>query len=239
MKPIRFLPALLFLVNIVLGAGLTITIDSTTQPGAQQRAIPTLANEQRTILLIVVDKLGKDANLAAVWTLIYAPTLRSPTWIPIYPALPPANLTYADQLFSTFHLVKGNHPDPAFLDLLRQHNLAWSGYIVLDGEAILETMAYFDIPTRPRNQTEWLTLISVYPQGYEAALHNQIDVLNSICTSAAAQTVNFDLLKLFPRLRKHLQADIDLNLAFSEWEQFFSSENDLKCQFPNTPEYLP
>jgi hypothetical protein len=239
MKPIRFLPALLFLINVVFGAGLGFSLSPRSGQATQHHAIPTLANDQRTILMIVVDKLGKDANLVAAWTLIYAPNLRRPAWIPIYPTLPQADLAYAEQLIGAFHLTKNNHPDPAFLDLLRQNNLAWSGYIIIDGEAILNTMEFFDISTRPRSLAEWQMLSSTRPQGHETALRNQIALLDSICTSAAVQPSGFDLIKLYPRLRKHTQADIDLRLAFSEWKQFFYPGNDLQCQFPTLPDNLP
>jgi hypothetical protein len=239
MKPIRFIPILFFLVNITVGASLGVLFSPHNQKTTQQSAIPTLANEQRTILLIVVDHLEEDASLVAAWTLIYAPNLRSPIWIPLYPALPTTDLAHADEILAAFHLTSDNRPDPAFLGLLRQNNLAWSGYVVLDGEAILEAMKFFDIATRPHSVAEWLALTSTHQQGHEAALHNQTALLDSICVSAAAQQHSFDLIKLYSRLRKHTQADIDLRLAFSEWKQFFYPGSDLKCQFPALPNELP
>jgi hypothetical protein len=232
MKPIRLLPFFFFLINALFGIALGSSFSLCQAESTPGRAMPTLANAQRTILLLVVDRLKPEAKLVAAWTLIYAPELRSPAWIPLYPALPSSDPAYAEELFQSFSLTQDIQPDPAFLDTLRQHNLAWSGYIVLDGDAILETMKFFDIPTRPRNLTDWLMLSSTRPQGHDAALRNQIVLLDSICTSAAAQPNPFDLLKLYPRLRKHLKSDLDLRLAFSEWKQFFYPGADLQCQFP-------
>ncbi|MFZ6030985.1 MAG: hypothetical protein ACOYYS_25030 [Chloroflexota bacterium] len=229
MKPIRILPAVLFVLSLLLGIGLG-TLLSPSRAEADNHPLFTLANEQRTILLILVDRLKVDASLTGIWTLIYAPSYRVPTWIPVYPAPPSGNTQYADQLAAAFRLTNDLRPTPAFLDLLSQQNLVWSGYIVADTNTIRSTLEFFGL-SNPSTAAQ-LAAASNPAQDRNLALYNQASLFNSLCEATAAQPADFDLLELYVRVRKYTRTDFNLYLTFTEWKDFFHSGQHPSCQFP-------
>jgi hypothetical protein len=228
MKTIRILPALLFLSNLFLGTLMGLWLRPFPPPQSGQPLV-TLANQQRTILLILVDQMDSQAALVGLWTLIYAPTMRTPTWIPLYPAITSAGAASADELAAHFQLSADLQPSASFLQRLSQTNLAWSGYVVLDGEALAEAMQFFKAPYRP---AEWPTMAFAPTQGHPNALAYQYHLLDALCQAAASPAHDRSLNHLYPLLRKHARASFDLSLAFIEWAELFKLDETFSCYFP-------
>lgn len=232
MKIIRLTPLFVFFFCMALGTIIGANLNP-FQSNLKTHHITTLANDQRTVLLIFVNRLEEDALLIGVWTLIYGDDFRNPIWIPIYPALPSVDPKRADELAKTFQLDNNIQPDPAFFALLRERNLAWSGYIILDGEAAITTMRFFNVPSRPISSTEWLSIVSIKKQDPQIALANQTALIQSICNSAAVHSSDYNLLYLYKYIGKHVHSDLDLSQAFSEWRQFLRPGKPLTCRFPS------
>ncbi|RPI35044.1 MAG: hypothetical protein EHM70_00880 [Chloroflexota bacterium] len=108
--------------------------------------MPTLANGQRSVLIVVTDRVNTpNPRLLSAWLIVYVPTEPRLTYLPIYPAEAETDW----QLSKSFHLNKQRGPGgeisihKSFLDVLQERDLWWSGYLVLDRDTIAEIGEYF------------------------------------------------------------------------------------------------
>jgi len=219
MNRLRFLPLFFFFISLIPGLYLGSLLTPLRESAASS-AIPhpmiVLANEQRNILIISVDRLQSARyQLRGIWEAIYAPNYPSITWVPIYPAVLGSDPSKNEELLRTFRLTPELHLDPSFVRYLHQRNFQWSGYLILDEVAIFEILQAFNINS----------VVDLSPT-------NQIKSIQSFCNSVTRLDKQPSLLDLYNRLSGHMVTDIRADEAFAEWQILLNHGGERFCEFP-------
>jgi hypothetical protein len=139
------------------GASLGIAIPNTLfrEQHRHQVTFATLPNGQRSVLFVAVDKLKTSRPaLKGVWLILYLPDDPRITLLPIYPTLQ-KNGQWKDSDFENAFQIHTNQGKPylssAFLQVLKDKGLWWSGYLLIDEHALGKIASYVD-ETQAHNQ---------------------------------------------------------------------------------------
>jgi hypothetical protein len=219
-------------------------LEQTTAPG---QSIPALANGQRSLLLISVDRLDeRKPRLTGVWVVLYVPSDARLTLLPIFPALSAKGTT--DELARTFSIYKeADAPrlNPAFVESVKQHIPWWSGFILMDEIALAEIIDVWVGPagisarsTASSGKQYASQLISDLPRVWDdpySALFGQASLYQEICWGVAWAENGFHASQLQERIHlfeKHLSTDLDPLLVLSELQNLRGQGGSLICEFP-------
>jgi hypothetical protein len=257
MKKLGSLPYLaIFLANLLVGylggsrvlpekpGDTALPLEQTTAPG---QSIPALANGQRSLLLISVDKLDeRKPRLTSVWVVLYVPSDARLTLLPIFPALSAKDTL--DELTRNFSIHKeADSPrlNPAFEESVRQHIPWWSGFILMDEIALAEIIDIWvgstgvSAGSNPSSGKQFGSqLISELPRAWDdpySALYSQASLYQEICWGVAWAENGFHASQLQERItlfEKHLSTDLDPLLILSELQNLRGQGGSLMCEFP-------
>ncbi len=102
-------------------------------------------NHQRNILLIGIDSFqAEEPRLEGVWMVLYLRDLPHFMLVPVYPNRTPGeqNSAVVDQnLAHLFTLEDNQTPGNLFFQALKDKELWWNGYLILDRAALSEIIA--------------------------------------------------------------------------------------------------
>jgi hypothetical protein len=253
MKYLRCVPYLaIFLANLLIGylGGLRVL------PASQMEAvsmaisdsvianapIPSLANGQRSLLLITVDRLeAPQPHLTGIWLVLYIPSDPRLTFLPIYPTPPMKD--GGKELTDAFRLNNNGSftsPDALFLDLIRKHVPWWSGYILLDESAMVEVV---DIMTKGEmasknsdsNQySQGMSELSIDRDPY-SALFGQASLYQDICWGVAWMESGTELAELrnhFALEEGHFSTDLLPDQILADLQNLRGQGGSIVCEFP-------
>jgi hypothetical protein len=262
MKKLRSLPYLvIFLLNLLIGflGGSQVLPERTgkaypifVQTAGMDSPIPALANGQRSILLITVDKLeARKPRLTGVWAILYVPTNPRVTLLPIYPALNQKET--GEELANSFRIQQSaGSPslDPAFISLIQEQIPWWSGYILVDQTALAEVVDLWVYPPglgrniSPSNagsrsaDHSGSQLVSDIPKVWEdpySALFSQASLYQELCWGVAWAGAGLDASQTQEALagiRKHFSTDLDPEIFVKEIQNLREQGGSLVCEFP-------
>jgi hypothetical protein len=204
-----------------------------------QNSIETMNNGQRSILLINATSLNKpNPHLESIWLATYFTSDTTIQLLPIYPAVTSAMTVFEQELALTFGLDKQNGAlvlDQDFMDILKNDNYWWSGYIVVDEVAMAGLFNLLGgIELNGRNFTgeqaaEKFPVVQGDPQ---KATSSQIAILQSACHKIQEITPNPDLPQLSSLLPPHILTDLDSSQLQTEMQSFYSNHRKPTCRFP-------
>jgi hypothetical protein len=182
----------------------------------EQSSISALSNGQRTFLVITVNSLKQtDPQLESIWLASYLPDNPNIQLLPVYSSTDEIPTRIKQQLASTFSL--NNHAgitllDRDFLDLLEANNYWWSGYIVLDEQALQ------DLAT------------AIF--GQEGTEISPDILLLSACQYLTANRTNNSASQLAALISQRAASDLEPVLLQQEIKRLFSGKRPLTCSFP-------
>ena len=242
----------IFLTNLLIGylGGLRVLPTSLekvasiakSEPVFADTPIPSLANGQRSLLLITVDQLeARQPQLTGIWLVLYVPSDPRLTLLPIYPALSMKDA--GNELSDAFRLQnKAGHlsPDPQFLDLVRAHVPWWSGYILLDEAAIAEVidfMVNFEKASKspdPNHFSQVMSDLSIWEDPY-AALFGQASLYQEMCWGLAWMESGTALAQIQDRFALkagHFSTDLIPDQILAELQNLRGQAGSIVCEFP-------
>jgi hypothetical protein len=181
-----------------------------------QASIPILNNGQRSFLVILASELGKsNSHLESIWLASYLPTEPDIHLLPIYPSDGAAISDFGQRLVNEFKLSKQNGNvllSQDFLDLLKEHNYWWSGYIVLDKQAL---------------QNISTTVQEAYGEYAQEGM-----ILRSACQRLALNSSGDGLTQLVSLIPQKAITDLDPKLLEQELEELLSGKQPIHCSLP-------
>jgi len=215
----------------------TVTVNGETSES--QKAIDTMQNGQRSILLITATSINTtNPHLESIWLATY---LSSDTAIQLLPIFPDGN-----KLASSFELelnrsfdiqaVDDNLSlDPGFINVLKEHNYWWSGYILLDEVSLAKAfnlLGGIELNGRTLTGTQVLQSLPVSADDPQNAYSTQIAILQSVCHKILRTPAGLDVSQIISLLPNHILTDLDSSQLQTELDSLNSGEHTLTCRFP-------
>lgn len=260
MKKLRILPYLIiFSLNLLVGflggskvlpekAGKAYPVIE--QTAAMSDSIPAMANGQRSILLVTVDKLDAlHPRLTGVWAVLYVPANPRLTLLPIFPAFSAGS---GEQLVNSFGIQQeagSRKLDPAFLSLVEEQIPWWSGYILLDQAALAEVVdLWVYSPANPSDSSPLGSsaplekygsrVVSGLPNAQDdpySALFSQASLYQELCWGLAWSETGSEgsqARERITRIKNHFSTDLDLETILTEIQDLRGLGGSLVCEFP-------
>jgi hypothetical protein len=249
MKNHSLLYFLIFICSLMLGYSISIRFYPTTldirpstlhlAASGNQNPIETMKTGQRSMLLISATAIDMaHTELKGIWLASYFTTDTTIQLLPIYPTGNPLHTNFEQQLTQSFGFVKRNKTlvvNQTFINLLKNENYWWSGYIVFDESAMKQisnlingnNLALNTLTDRTGVEESSNTVLDS-----QAAFATQIALLQSVCQKFREISVNAGLLSLYSKLPKHTVTDMDPSQLQDEVQSFFSQERKPTCRFP-------
>jgi hypothetical protein len=211
---------------------------ASTDRSAARQSIP---DRQRNVLLIGVDSFqAEEPRLEGVWMILYLRDTPHFMLVPVYPsqmqdedhsALVDYNLA---RLFS---LEDGQTPNTMFLQALRDKQLLWNGYIVLDKSALVEILAMTSFENKITSQGQQPSAINLadIEEAPMRALLEQAQLAQELCRNSGAMIVSDK--NRFPGLlaqaSAHIRTDLDLAELAGEVVAALRYGGGISCEFPS------
>lgn len=102
----------------------------------ESRPLAILQNGQRNILMVLVDNLSSpQPQLKSLWLILYMPQSPIVTLMPVFPSAMNVESDSNEELYQNFSITPAHSGlvlEQAFLDILAEKELTWSGYVILD-----------------------------------------------------------------------------------------------------------
>lgn len=204
---------------------------------------------QRTILIIGIDDLrARHPQLISVWMAFYLLDTPHFMLVPIYPSTSSVGLTQPildDTLASLFRIDTGSSPGVEFIQALQAKDLWWTGYILLDRDA-LESIRKFAEGNTSRSKQNHILAPSSIPdprQNLKAALMGQTRFAQDLCRSSSglSSMESGQVVGLIKRLSSHFMTDLDLVQVMNEIQTALKNGGGISCEFPSleTPSAQP
>lgn len=202
-------------------------------------SIASLDNGQRSILLISTTSINTPRpHLESIWLATYFASDTTIRLLPIFPTGKPQAADFEQRLDISFNVEQGNGERVLaqdFLDVLKNDNYWWSGYIVVDEVALtrmLNLMGGIELYGRTLSGEQTVNDLSNTSVGSPAAYSSQVAVLQSACRKFQEMPANVDTLQLITLLSNHIYTDLDSNQLQSEMQSLFSNQRKPTCRFP-------
>jgi hypothetical protein len=239
---------LLFIGFLVIGysvstllyrANYTGTAVAQTNSAQRYPSIQTLENGQRSILLVVVDKIApSESKLTGLWLITYLPT--DPT-MNLFPILPSGNNSVPDneqRFYQTFSLTTENGHlglDKVFIEELTKNNYWWSGYVIVDQAALqmINESAYLAGGDLKLADLMGMNFDPDNPLiDRQTAYFAQVDLAQTLCDLFSKSLLDANWSNIEPVILDHVYTDLDSKQLAFEWETVFTNGQNLKCIFP-------
>ncbi len=201
---------------------------------APDLAVP---EHQRSILLIGIDDFqAKQPRLEGLWMVFYLNDLPHFILVPIYPNRQPGTAMKPlvdQQLAAIFSLQSDGSPHPTFLQALRDKDIWWNGYLMLDKTALEQIQDYSH---QHANRSEHTPLESIPPTNEDPlqALLGQTRLAQQLCQSSTLALGNDigEILDFLDKTSTHLSTDLNLHLLLVEIHHGLQVSGGVSCEFP-------
>ena len=206
-------------------------------------AVYAPANGQKNILFIGVDQMDVlQPRLESLWLIAYLPGHPKITFLPLFPVVSTGDSARAVGLEDTFSLGENGAPDPKFFKKLLDHQVWWSGYVLIDEKMMMQSVDDLGgIPVQGGLQDGVQAIQSLaHPwQDPVAALQGQAGLLQSICSTAANSGSLPDLAHSYQLVSSHIRSDLEVLQSLQDWMDAMGSIEKLECEFPLQLENQP
>ncbi|MFO7943016.1 MAG: hypothetical protein R6U51_01745 [Anaerolineales bacterium] len=191
--------------------------------------------EEPFLLLIQVDELeGEAAVLESVWLLGYGGQDGDLLFFPLLPSQAGDGKERDQDLRAAFQIQDGGRPSSGFFNLLRDRNLDWSGYLLIDQKGLESILRSLE---SGKGVDGALSFLDSFPAWGSASTGRgddriaQARFILSTCEKAAGIDSSEFLGDMFTRYANHLILEgtslPDLNQI---WEPIVGGDG--ACQFP-------
>jgi hypothetical protein len=204
-----------------------------------QNSIETMNNGQRSILLISATSINTpNPHLESIWLATYFSTDATIRFLPIFPAGNRPISDFEEQLDHAFNLDEMNGVpvlSQDFINVLKNDNYWWSGYIVLDEVAltsIVNIIGGINLNGRALMGDQVVEELPKVLDNPQDAYSSQIAILQSVCQKFHDITPDPDMPQLISLLPNHLLTDLDSSQLQMEMQSMFANERKPTCRFP-------
>ncbi|OGO28067.1 MAG: hypothetical protein A2W33_10565 [Chloroflexi bacterium RBG_16_52_11] len=199
-----------------------------------------IPDRQRNILVIGVDDmLSAEPQLQSLWMVLFLNNVPHLMMVPIYPApvLGSANSQIMDEdLASLFRLDDEMTPAAEFITSLEDQELWWTGYIILDQQALRQILAVIvgSSPSAESFANDMLASAQGDALLPEAALSSQTRFVQEMCRlSSWFSTADPEqILDMVANIFPHIRTNLDLEVAVSEIKNAVHLGGGISCEFP-------
>jgi hypothetical protein len=211
----------------------TLPEDSTTSQPALSR--------QRNILLIGIDSFqAEEPRLEGVWMIFYMRDFPHFMLVPIYPNQfqnMHSSAVVDQNLAHLFRMDEGQIPNSIFLQALKDKELWWDGYIILDRSALSEVVALVSTEDESTRQSQQLSVSNIpdVEEAPERALLGQAELAQELCRNSSwvlASNSN-QLSILIARASVHIRTDLNLGEIAGEVKSALRYGGGISCEFPS------
>jgi hypothetical protein len=217
---------------------------------------PVLPNGQISLLVVMVDDLlAGSPRLESVWLIEFVPPDPRLTLLSVYPSFTSGENQQDTNLSTAFQLEvspEGLQVGQAFLKVLADRKLFWSGSILLDKFALAQTLDYLNQPQPQQSLTEQPVEQPVgYPDGTarvegmpssrknpQMALFSQASIYQELCQIASQRDPVLDpssQAELGKLLEGHFFHTLDPQQVLPRLKAYQSASADFFCVFPTLP----
>ena len=201
----------------------------------QPTAVPALPNGQRSLLIIIASELEEaEPQLEGIWLALYVPNDARVSLLPIYPVVKSQDAHLANTLQKSFQIREQDGkriPGDEFLNALQKQDLWWSGYILVDRQALVEIAALLNDQKLDTQESSPLLQVSINDaQDSWEALFNQAQRFQDICF--AADHLEDLKGKNGERLSGRVFSDLDPKQMWAELNLLQTYGGNLLCEFP-------
>ncbi len=197
-------------------------------------AVPTLPNGQRNILVITVDQMEESLPiLEGIWIIGYLPQNSHLAVLPVYPSHP-ESAAMDKEVVDTFRMVIDHGqtaPHESFLNNLRNRNLWWSGYMVLDkvawGQIVKEAKPGID-----QEDQALLSRLTPTQDDPAASFYGQAALFQEMCWSISRQDADLPFESLLPLIPQHASSNLSFERLMDDLRILRRSSGNLVCDFP-------
>jgi hypothetical protein len=199
------------------------------------------SSRQRNILLIGIDSFQSDEpRLEGVWMVLYLRDLPHFILMPVYPnqLQGEGSIALVDQnLASLFKLENKQTPSDIFLQALKDKQLWWDGYMVLDRSALSEILTLTSAEEETTRKNQQLSVSSL-PDSEEApmrALLIQAQLAQELCRNSGVVLASGSnwLPSLIDRASALVRTDLDLGEIAGEVKSALRYGGGISCEFPS------
>lgn len=200
------------------------------EPGAGEKV------EDPFLLLMQVDDLsGEKPTLEAAWLLGYGNPREGLLFFPLLPSQSPDGALRDAELMQNFAI---NHQDELADNLartLKDRNLAWSGYVVIDRTSLASVVGSLGgvrIENRLYSPAEAITLWNRSPADTDRVRNLQAQFISGVCERLMNLDAQGPLRGLFEELPGHVvMGDMTPDKMRGIWQPLMAG-GDVTCQFP-------
>lgn len=199
---------------------------------------------QNNILLVGVDDLESPTpRLESAWLILYITQTPHFTLMPIYPDTPPKAGKPAQPVTDLAKLFQDDPqgpPGPDFFSELKARGLWWSGYILIDRQAlseIIDRVSGLSAQGESEDLPQGAQAVARIPfagKDPQVASLMQAEIAQQLCKAAGnlnADHIN-ELEDLFLLYTRHIQSDIDREQAAAELVGMLVQGSRITCEFP-------
>jgi hypothetical protein len=249
MKNHSLLYFLIFICSLVLGYTVSTRFYNTSLDilpsskqaitSGSQNSIETMNNGQRSILLISAKSINEpNPQLQGIWLVTYFSTGTTIQLLPIFPDGNKPSSDFVEQLIHSFNLDKLNGVralNQDFINLLKNDNYWWSGYIVVDEVAMTRIINLIGGIDKNGKILKGDQVVEEFPNlldNPQDSYSSQIVILQSACHKFLEISPNLDMPQLLSLLPNHILTDLDSNQLQSEMQSMFAGGRIQTCRFP-------
>jgi hypothetical protein len=215
------------------GAGAPVQVGKQSLAAAEppDRARPS----QNNTLLLVVDQLeGSQAQLQGAWLLVMDPEGSNGIFLPIFPSSTTSTETPTQDLSRLFSLDGSGMPAAAFQEAVRQKNIRWAHILILE-HASLAAMAELeggvDLGHGLVSGGKAVTWLDSQDPGLPSLLERQAVLLGAICLQSSILFENAHIDLISGLLAGPRRSDLSLDEFQQGWKQA-GKNGKFSCEFP-------
>lgn len=187
---------------------------------------------QQSILVIgVSDFAEKQPYLISLWMAMYLTDRPHVIFMPIFPSFL-AQGNHNDSLQKIFNLNANHEPAQNFLYALRQNNLQWDNYVVVDRVAITSIVNLVTSSTGSPPDQELQNMLFDDSDSQLMKLSNQTRLLQSLCATVSRLPFLPDVSSLYNLIPTHAISNLEIKPFISDWQIRLAQGSPLTCEFP-------
>jgi hypothetical protein len=187
-------------------------------------------------MLVLVDNLEAPfPQLESIWLVLYLPTDSEITLMPIYPSSVQASYRLDEQVQATFQVIsesQGLLLSQDFLTALHNLGFWWSGYVMVDGQALNQLIHTITTPGQQvessREQHDLLT-------NKQDLLKAQVKTFKMVCeyASNAPRELEESLsINIQDTMEANIIVDFDKQQLVDEIHLILGHGSNLRCEVP-------
>jgi hypothetical protein len=155
--------------------------------------------------------------------------------LPIFPLSPKIDYENNKKLEDAFKSQPKSLLNKIFLDELKNRNLWWSDYIILDKIALEMIMDFVGNPNHVERANTIKSILSVRPramQEKEPTYQKQIVIMSYLCRSVNKTDPSRELTPILALMPDHIRTNITPPDLIDWWKNMKSYQGGISCVFP-------